>query len=126
MKKIFALAALMGVAQAHHSFSAFDRSKYQTVSGTVKFFEFTNPHVWIWLTVPGVGLYGFESGGPSQYDRMGIARDTFAPGTKVAITFHPLRDGRMGGSLVSAKFPNGETLDMMKQVRIFASGEVRQ
>jgi len=116
-------------AQAHHSFAAFDKTKTATLAGTVKFFEFTNPHVWIWLSVPGngpnTGLYGFESGGPSQYDRMGISRSTFAPGTPVTITYHPMRDGRKGGQLLTAKFANGDVLDIMKQVKIFSNGEVQ-
>ena len=124
------LAAMIATttAQAHHSFAAFDKSKTMTVAGTIKTFEFTNPHVWIWLTVPSganAGLYGFESGGPSQLDRMGISRSTFAPGTPVTITYHPMRDGRKGGQFLIAKFRDGSTLDMMKQVKIFSNGEVQ-
>jgi len=126
---ILLVGALTLTAQAHHSFAAFDKTKTDTLAGTVKFFEFTNPHVWIWLSVPGTGpntgLYGFESGGPSQYDRMGISRSTFAPGTEVTITYHPMRDGRKGGQLLTAKFANGDVLDIMKQVKIFSNGEVQ-
>jgi len=131
----FCFAAALGSfvfatgAQAHHSFAEFDKTKQSSVAGTVKYFEFTNPHVWVWLTVPGTGpqagLWGFESGGPSQFDRMGISRSTFAPGTQLTITFHPLRDGRKGGDLMTAKFPNGDVIDIKKQVKIFANGEVQ-
>jgi hypothetical protein len=127
MKKSLLMALLfVSPAFAHHSFAAFDKTKTATLVGTVKYFEFTNPHVWIWINVPNDGLYGLESGGPSQYDRMGLGRDTFKPGMPLTITYHPLRDGRKGGQFLTAKMPDGSTLDMMKQVKTFASGEVAQ
>jgi len=127
----FCFAALLAasplVANAHHSFAAFDKTKVATLSGTIKYFEFTNPHIWIWLNVPGsgptAGLYGFESGGPSQFDRMGISRDRFAPGTQATFTYHPMRDGRKGGQLMVAHFADGQTIDIMKYVKTFAAGE---
>ena len=39
-------------ALAHHSFAMFDRDKDVTMSGTVTEFEWTNPHVWIHVSVP--------------------------------------------------------------------------
>ena len=39
-------------AFAHHSFAMFDRAKVANMSGTVKEYEWTNPHVWIHVTVP--------------------------------------------------------------------------
>lgn len=127
MKKSLLVAMLFTTsAFAHHSFAAFDKTKTGTLIGTVKYFEFTNPHVWIWINVPQDGLYGLESGGPSQYDRMGLGRDTFKPGMNLIVTYHPLRDGRKGGQFLTAKMPDGSTLDMMKQVKTFSNGEVSQ
>ena len=134
-RRIFLVcAALLNVvagrgANAHHSFAMFDKTKSASVAGTIRAFEFTNPHVWIWLDVPAgsakAGVYGFEGGGPSQLDRLGLGRETFKPGEKVTITYHPLNDGRQGGQFLKAQFPDGTVLDMQKEVKIFSSGAVQ-
>ena len=36
---------------AHHSGVMFDHSSQKQVTGTVSNFEWTNPHVWLWITV---------------------------------------------------------------------------
>jgi hypothetical protein len=48
-----AIAAMMSVmpAFAHHSFAMFDGEKTKVLEGTVKEFQWTNPHSWIVLTV---------------------------------------------------------------------------
>ncbi|HEX5278775.1 MAG TPA: DUF6152 family protein, partial [Micropepsaceae bacterium] len=38
-------------AIAHHSFAMFDRDKTLTLTGTVKEFQWTNPHAWIYMMV---------------------------------------------------------------------------
>src|SRR5579863_2954062 len=38
---------------AHHSFALFDMTKSVALEGTVKSFEWTNPHSWVRLEVPG-------------------------------------------------------------------------
>ena len=47
-----ALALAGGVAHAHHSFAMFDMTKEVTVTGTVRQFQWTNPHAYIELDVP--------------------------------------------------------------------------
>ena len=42
-------------AMAHHSFAMFDMSKSIRLEGTVKRFEWTNPHSWIFLEVSNPG-----------------------------------------------------------------------
>ena len=58
-----AIAAPVAVA-AHHSFAAFDLTAQKSVTGTVKEFDWTNPHTWIWVNVPStqgvVEVWGFE------------------------------------------------------------------
>jgi len=34
-------------SSAHHSFAMFDKEKLVTVTGTLKSFEWTNPHCWL-------------------------------------------------------------------------------
>ncbi len=42
-------------APAHHSDAMFDSGKELTLNGTVKEFQYTNPHSWIQLMVPAAG-----------------------------------------------------------------------
>ena len=37
--------------KAHHSFAMFDQSRTITLTGTVKEFQWTSPHVLIWVAV---------------------------------------------------------------------------
>ena len=54
---VLGLGGLMGTtpATAHHSFAMFDMTKSVRLEGTVKRFEWTNPHSWIFLEVAGPG-----------------------------------------------------------------------
>ena len=49
----FVIAVLLAAtsALAHHSNSAFDRDKVVVLKGTVTQWKWTNPHVWIFLSV---------------------------------------------------------------------------
>ena len=106
-----ALALAAGPVMAHHSFAMFDRSKQISVTGTVKDFQYTNPHSWVIIMVPGEGgqqvEWGFESEGPSTLLRNGVKRSSLQPGDKVTATGFPMRDGRPAGSLISVTKADG-------------------
>jgi hypothetical protein len=110
------IAALGGVALAHHSFAAFDVTTEKVITGTVKKFDYTNPHTWVWIDVPndqgGVDTWGFEGMSPNYLGRRGWTRSTLKPGDKLTVTFRPMKDGEKGGMWVSGKRPNGEVLMM--------------
>jgi hypothetical protein len=118
--KITALAiagiafAIASPALAHHSFAMFDASKKITVTGVVKEFEWTNPHVWIHVVAPddkGIAReWGFEMQAIQQDTAGGWRPDSVKPGDKVSIEFHPLKDGTRGGQLVSAILADGRKL----------------
>ena len=97
-----------------------------TIVGTIKSVEWTNPHVWIWVSVPnaqgGMDDWGLESGGPSQMNRMGIRRSVFIPGEKITVDVYPMKDGRVGGQFSKATLANGQKIDMMQSVKAFAAG----
>ena len=101
-----ALAAVAVPAVAHHSGAMFDEKKEVTLSGTVKEFQYTNPHSWLLVDVKGndgkVTTWGFEAEGPSTLLRAGIRKSDFAPGTPVTITGHPMRDGRPAAAWMKA------------------------
>ena len=91
-------AAAATPALAHHSFAMFDMSKQVSISGTVKDFQYTNPHSWVIVTAPGADgkqtEWGFESEGPSTLLRAGIKHSPLSPGDKVTALGFPMRDGR--------------------------------
>lgn len=103
------LAALAGVASpalAHHSFAMYEPTKTLTFKGTVKTFQWTNPHVVIWVLVqPDSGgaaeEWSFETTSPGVLTRAGWTRQSIKAGDRVSVTFSPLRDGSHGGGLNS-------------------------
>ena len=101
-------------ALAHHSFAMFDMSKQVQVSGTVKDFQYTNPHSWVIVMATSPDgkqtEWGFESEGPSTLLRAGIKHSSLAPGDKVTAVGFPMRDGRPAGSLISVTKADGEVL----------------
>jgi hypothetical protein len=107
-------AALPHGASAHHSFATFDNAKTLTLTGTVKEFEWTNPHTWIWLVVSdGKGaeqVWGLEGTAPGELTRHGWSRHSISPGDKISVDIHPLRDGRAGGSYSRVTFADGHSL----------------
>ena len=107
-----ALAASPG-AMAHHSFAMFDNNKSVDLKGTVREFQWTNPHSWIQLTVMENGQateYSIEGGSPNGLARKGWTRKSLKAGDQVTVTIHPLKDGTKGGSFMKATLADGSTL----------------
>jgi hypothetical protein len=108
----FTLSAIP--ALAHHSFAMFDAEKKMTLDGTVKEFQWTNPHSWILLTVSDAQgkaeQWAIEMGGPSGLARQGWVPKTLTPGMKVQAVIHPLRDGTPGGQFMAVTLPDGTQL----------------
>jgi hypothetical protein len=98
-------------AFAHHSFAMFDGEKTQVLEGTVKEFQWTNPHSWIVLSVDNsqgqLEQWAIEMGGPGRLSRQGWGATTLAPGMKVKAIIHPLRDGTNGGQFMALTLPDG-------------------
>jgi hypothetical protein len=101
-------------AFAHHSFAMFDATKTVTMNGTVKSFEWTNPHMWLTVTVDGTD-YPLEMQGIQGAVRFGWKRDTVKSGDKISVDMHPLRDGTHGGQLLSVVLASGQKLGVMGQ-----------
>ena len=96
-----AVALTAGAAQAHHSFAMFDMTKEVTVSGTVKQFQWTNPHAYIQLNAKdeqGRDVeWSMEMGAPMYLYARGWRPSSLKAGTRVTVTLNPLRNGRPGG-----------------------------
>jgi hypothetical protein len=98
---------------AHHSFAMFDQNKTTQLTGVLKDVNWNNPHTAMILAVPvdngQTAEWHLEGGPPAFMLRAGIKRDDLSNriGSKVTVTFHPLKDGRTGGALVGVKFEDG-------------------
>lgn len=109
-----ALAAFLVQAQAHHSFVMFDKEKMITISGTLKEFEFSNPHCWLHVATvdPATGRtveWAFEMGSVSQIAAQGWKADSVKAGDKISVSGHPLKDGSRGGQYRSVKLGDGRS-----------------
>ncbi len=99
------VAAGLAPAHAHHSFAMFDFSKTVTITGTVKEFQWTNPHVILWVNAEGAAgespaVWSLELTSPGNLTRGGWDRKALNAGDKVSVDLNPLRNGNHGGALV--------------------------
>jgi len=118
---IFAAIGVVGIvlnvgpASSHHSGAMFEPEKVVTLEGTVKEFEYTNPHSWLFVMVRDdqgtETLWGIEAEGPSALMRAGIKANALLPGDKVTVRTRPLRDGRPAGAWVSVTKSDGTVLN---------------
>jgi len=101
---------------AHHSFEMFDSTKTINLTGTIKEFQWTNPHTWTWIDVPndkgGVDTWGIEGMSPNFLGRRGWTKHTLNPGDKVTISIFPLKDGLKGGTFLHCTLPDGKEMVM--------------
>jgi hypothetical protein len=134
MKKMF--ATLLGAAalvigtvpvSAHHSAAAYDRDADVELTGTVREFQYTNPHSWLYLQVvdkTGQTVdWGFEAEGPSTLLRAGIKVSMLKAGEKVTVKGHPLKDGRPAAILVSVTKADGSVLSSDPALRRGTGGK---
>jgi uncharacterized protein DUF6152 len=101
-------------ALAHHSAAMFDPEKVKELTGTIKEFQWKNPHVWIQVYVQNAAgvkeEWSIEGGGPNSLSRQGWRPTSFKPGDVVTIKVNPMKDGSTGGQFIGAKLPDGKTL----------------
>ena len=118
--KVVLLAAglvlgLGGIAAAHHSNAAYDTDHPQTMEGTVKAVNWTNPHISFVIEKdakngePAV-TWVFEVSSPGVLTRSGWTKRSLQPGDHAVFRYAPLRDGSPGGFLQKVTLPNGQEL----------------
>jgi hypothetical protein len=114
--RVLAASSLAGVAasaSAHHSFAMFDSQHPVQLEGTVRTWEFTNPHSWLILLVMKGDTpveYSIEGSSVNTLVRQGFGPHTFSPGEKLSVTISPLKSGDNGGALVKAVKADGTIL----------------
>jgi hypothetical protein len=122
-----------GVAAAHHSNAAYDLDHPQTVEGTVKTVNWTNPHITFVVepdvknaepasasaststtasasTSASAGTWVFEVSSPGVLTRSGWTKRSLQPGDHAVFRYAPLRDGNPGGFLLKVTLPSGQEL----------------
>jgi hypothetical protein len=103
-----------GPASAHHSFAMFDMAKDVTLTGTVRVFQWTNPHSYIQLMVPDASgkqvEWSLEMGAPMYLYARGWRPGSLKAGTKIVVTLHPLRNGKPGGVVQTVKTADGKDI----------------
>ena len=107
------LAALASAptASAHHSPVMFDQSRTISLTGTVRLFQWTNPHCYIQVLVDDGGSqteWNMEMGAPVYLFNRGWRPSTLKPGDRITITVNPLRSGANGGLVLSVIDADGK------------------
>src|ERR1700744_6528322 len=106
-KQIAAAAVALGVlaggqAWAHHAFAMFDTSKEVTLDGTIKEFQWTNPHAWVQILVKDASgkevEWSIEGSSPNNLSRFGWTRNSRKTGDHVQAVVHPMKDGQVGSA----------------------------
>ena len=80
---------------AHHSGAMFDDQKMRSLSGTVREFQWHNPHCYIQLIVPSADggpdeEWSLEMGAPMYLYNLGWRPSTLKPGDRIAVKVAPL------------------------------------
>jgi hypothetical protein len=103
-------------ATAHHSLAPYAMAQLKTVVGTVKRWDWSNPHVRLNLLVAdgkgGTTEWEFEGGSVSRLTTGGFVRDAVAPGDRITVSYNPRRDGTIGGFFVALTTANGTTYNV--------------
>jgi hypothetical protein len=110
------IVVLLGAtrALAHHSNSAFDGDTVVVLKGTVTEWKWSNPHVWIFLSVVddkgAKADWAIEGRTPGQLVRAGWSKSSLKPGDIITVDFSPAKDGSKTGLLTRVRLADGSVL----------------
>jgi hypothetical protein len=103
-KKFLAVLAALGcallfagAATAHHGVAGYDMTKTVTLHGTVTKFDWSNPHVVVYLDAKSEGgemqHWTIEFASPVHMVRAGWSKSSMKAGDDIVIDTHPSRNG---------------------------------
>lgn len=112
---VLAAAALSAnAALAHHSPVMFDQTQKVTLTGTVREFQWTNPHSYIQLVVKNDQgqdeEWSLEMAAPTYLYNRGWRPSSVKAGDTLTVTIAPLRKGGQGGLLLQAATADGKPI----------------
>jgi hypothetical protein len=97
MAAVAGLLILSGSAAAHHGVAGYDMTKTITVHGTVTKFDWSNPHVVVYLDAKNEGgemqHWTIEFASPVHMVRAGWSKNAMKTGDDITIDTHPSRNG---------------------------------
>ena len=102
------------VALAHHSPVMFDQTRPIELTGTVREFQWTNPHSYLQLVVKDAQgqeqEWSLEMAAPTYLYNLRWRPATLKAGDVVSVTMAPLRKGGNGGLLLKAATADGKPI----------------
>ncbi|MEQ1757026.1 MAG: DUF6152 family protein [Vicinamibacterales bacterium] len=110
----FGVTSAPRFAAAHHSTAMFDQGARVTLTGSIKEFQWANPHAWIQVISPAADgtpvEWSIECGSPNTLSRQGWKPSVLKFGDKVSIVANPMKDGTHAGLLVTVTLADGRVL----------------
>jgi hypothetical protein len=109
-----AITIISPIAAGHHSGAEYDTSRQLQLTGVVKEFRWTNPHVRLEVTVDQgkdpAKNWRVEAGTVGMMSRAGWSRTSLRTGDKVTLVVYPGRSGDAAGALMKLILPDGRVL----------------
>ena len=100
---------------AHHSSASYDQEHPITLKGAVTSFEWTNPHVFIYLDVKNddgsVEPWRIEGNSPNMLSRAGWKKEMLNVGDQITVSGSPAKNKTKAMRLVSITMANGQKFD---------------
>ena len=94
---VASLVMFSGSAMAHHGVAGYDMTKTITVHGTVSKFDWSNPHVVVYVDAKNEGgemqHWTIEFASPVHMVRAGWSKSSMKTGDDIVIETHPSRNG---------------------------------
>jgi hypothetical protein len=91
------LAMFAGSVMAHHGVAGYDMTKTVTLHGTVAKFDWSNPHVVVYVDAKNEGgemqHWTIEFAAPVHMVRAGWSKNSMKAGDDIIIETHPSRNG---------------------------------
>jgi hypothetical protein len=91
------IAMFRGAAMAHHGVAGYDMTKTITLHGTVSKFDWSNPHVVVYVDAKNEGgemqHWTIEFAAPVHMVRAGWSKNSMKAGDEIVIDTHPSRNG---------------------------------
>jgi len=108
---VLSIATLSAPIMAHHSYALYDMTKTLNAKAVIKDFHWGAPHSSASFVIKGADgreeILTLQGAAPARMARAGFDPKDMHRGIKVDITWHPLRSGTTGGTLMTIKFPDG-------------------